>query len=179
MVLSWYALLNHFSFSFFLQPSLSVPLGSVFTSIPMWAIIISHFANNWGFYTLLTNLPNYLKNVLKFDISQVGHIFILCHGQVQWRSHWGGQGGAECHPWQRKNCQKSGKKSGKSERKGKNREISFIFPSWQLGLATLLVRWNVCDLKLHWNIVMNNLKGCWHLISATVIVPCIAVINNR
>ena len=53
--------------------------------------------------------------------------------------------GAECHPWQRKNCQKSGKirkKSGnigkssgkigkkeeKSGRKGKNREVSFTLP---------------------------------------------------
>ncbi|XP_072029904.1 sialin-like [Amphiura filiformis] len=54
--------------------SLSVPILSVFTSVPMWAIIISHFANNWGFYTLLTNLPNYLKNVLKFDLSQSGFL---------------------------------------------------------------------------------------------------------
>ena len=40
--------------------------------------------------------------------------------------------GAECHPWQQKKCQKSGKiqeKSGKKEeksgRKVKNREVSF------------------------------------------------------
>ena len=46
--------------------------------------------------------------------------------------------GADCHPWQRKICQKSGKrgknqeKSGKKEeksgRKGKNREGSFTLP---------------------------------------------------
>ena len=45
---------------------------------------------------------------------------------------------AECHPWQRKNCQKSvknrensgkiGKKEEKSGRIGKNREVSFTLP---------------------------------------------------
>ena len=39
--------------------------------------------------------------------------------------------GADCHPWQRKICQKSGKigeKEEKSGRKGKNREGSFTLP---------------------------------------------------
>ena len=47
----------------------------------------------------------------------------------------GGSRGAECHPWQRKICQKSGKKSrkigkkeGKSGRKSKNRQGSFTLP---------------------------------------------------
>ena len=47
----------------------------------------------------------------------------------------GGNRGAECHPWQLKNCQESGKrgeKSGKKEeksgRKGKNQEGSITLP---------------------------------------------------
>ena len=48
--------------------------------------------------------------------------------------------GAECHPWQRENCQKSGKiqeKEEKSGRKGINREVLPLCPFWQIGLATL------------------------------------------
>ena len=70
----------------------------------------------------------------------------------QWRSHLGCKGGGtECHPWQQKNCQKSGKrgkKSGKIGKKRRNREENakigkgFFFSfctSWQLGLPTLLL----------------------------------------
>ena len=38
---------------------------------------------------------------------------------------------AECHPWQQKKCQKSGKiwkKEEKSGRKGKNLKVSFTLP---------------------------------------------------
>lgn len=40
----------------------SVPWGAIFTSIPFYAIIISHFAENWGVYTMLTQLPTYMKS---------------------------------------------------------------------------------------------------------------------
>lgn len=38
-----------------------VPWKRIFTSMPVWAIVVSHFGENWGFYTLLTQLPKYLK----------------------------------------------------------------------------------------------------------------------
>ena len=70
-----------------------------------------------------------------------------------------GARGAECHPWQRKNCQKSGKKSEKigekeekSGRKGKNREGSFIWRSLltdRAGYATGSVRTFCFILVLH------------------------------
>ena len=37
------------------------PWADIFTSKPFYAIIASHFAENWGFYTLLTYLPSFLK----------------------------------------------------------------------------------------------------------------------
>jgi ACS family sodium-dependent inorganic phosphate cotransporter-like MFS transporter 5 len=40
-------------------------------SSPLWAIIIAHGCSNWGEHTLLTSLPDYMKNVLKFDIKSV------------------------------------------------------------------------------------------------------------
>ncbi|XP_016838631.1 putative inorganic phosphate cotransporter [Nasonia vitripennis] len=54
-----------------------VPWLSIITSVPMWALIIVHCGHNWGFYTLLTEMPSYMKSVLKFDITQSGGISAL------------------------------------------------------------------------------------------------------
>jgi ACS family sodium-dependent inorganic phosphate cotransporter len=43
------------------RPQTKVPWKKLFTSIPVYAITIAHFSSNWGFYTLLTQLPSYLK----------------------------------------------------------------------------------------------------------------------
>ena len=37
------------------------PWKAMFTSKAVWAIIIAHFAENWGFYTLLTGLPMFMR----------------------------------------------------------------------------------------------------------------------
>lgn len=37
------------------------PWKSILLSTPVWAIVFSHFAENWGFYTLITQLPKYLN----------------------------------------------------------------------------------------------------------------------
>lgn len=48
-----------------------IPLKSIFTSIPVYAIIIGHFSQGWGFSTLLIEMPTYLNEILHFDIKQV------------------------------------------------------------------------------------------------------------
>lgn len=40
---------------------LTPPWKQIFTSTAVWAIVASHFSENWGFYTLLTQLPTFLK----------------------------------------------------------------------------------------------------------------------
>jgi len=50
--------------------SLPVPWKSILCSIPVWALVVTHMAQNWGFYTLLTELPTYMKNILHFDIKK-------------------------------------------------------------------------------------------------------------
>lgn len=52
------------------------PWGKIFTSTHVWATIVAHFCNNWGYYTLLTTLPTYMRQVLKFDISQVSDLIL-------------------------------------------------------------------------------------------------------
>ena len=37
------------------------PWAKMMTSSAVWAIIIAHFAENWGFYTLLTGLPMFMR----------------------------------------------------------------------------------------------------------------------
>jgi MFS transporter, ACS family, solute carrier family 17 (sodium-dependent inorganic phosphate cotransporter), other len=39
----------------------NIPWKSIFTSSAVWAIAASHFAENWGVYTMLTQLPLFLK----------------------------------------------------------------------------------------------------------------------
>ncbi|CAL4066995.1 unnamed protein product, partial [Meganyctiphanes norvegica] len=48
--------------------ALRVPIKSILSSLPVWAIIVAGWGDSWGFYTLLTDLPIYMKNVLKKDI---------------------------------------------------------------------------------------------------------------
>ena len=40
----------------------SPPWRAILTSTAVWAIAASHFSENWGFYTLLTQLPKFLKS---------------------------------------------------------------------------------------------------------------------
>lgn len=51
------------------QPKFSeVPWKEIFTSAPVWAIIVAHFCESWGFFTLLTELPSFLKGLKLFEI---------------------------------------------------------------------------------------------------------------
>ncbi|XP_058061471.1 putative inorganic phosphate cotransporter isoform X1 [Anopheles bellator] len=46
------------------------PWLAIFTSAPMIALTIAHSAHNWGFWTLLTEMPTYMKEVLEKDIKK-------------------------------------------------------------------------------------------------------------
>jgi hypothetical protein len=50
----------------------------------MWALIVVHCAQNWGFWTLLTEIPSYMDGVLGFDLKaviniQTNFLFLLKH----------------------------------------------------------------------------------------------------
>lgn len=53
------------------------PWVKIFTSLPVWAIIVTHACANWGTYTFMTNIPTYMKDVLKFDIKKAGFLSAL------------------------------------------------------------------------------------------------------
>ncbi|OUC48086.1 transporter, major facilitator family protein [Trichinella nativa] len=49
-----------------------LPWKAVITSLPVWAVFVSHFSYNWCNYTLLTSLPTYFKTVLGLDLKANG-----------------------------------------------------------------------------------------------------------
>jgi len=48
--------------------SLAVPWKSIFTSLPFLGLMMADSCNTWGFHTLLTSGPTYLKYMLNVDI---------------------------------------------------------------------------------------------------------------
>ncbi|XP_038222637.1 sialin [Zerene cesonia] len=48
----------------------SVPWKRVATSGPFLAIVVAHACSNWGWYMLLIELPFYMKQVLKFNMTE-------------------------------------------------------------------------------------------------------------
>lgn len=48
--------------------STHIPWRSIFTSLPVWAILITQCGQGWAFYTQLTELPTYMSNILHYDI---------------------------------------------------------------------------------------------------------------
>uniref|UniRef100_A0A5S6QPJ8 Sialin n=1 Tax=Trichuris muris TaxID=70415 RepID=A0A5S6QPJ8_TRIMR len=52
----------------------SVPWKRILLSVPVWAIVAAHFTENWGFYTMLTYLPAYMNDVLRFELQKTGFV---------------------------------------------------------------------------------------------------------
>ncbi|KAK3788190.1 hypothetical protein RRG08_020896 [Elysia crispata] len=59
------------------KENLSTPWKEIFTSPAVLACCVAHFCYNWGFYTLLTCLPKYMKSILKFDMKENGLLSAL------------------------------------------------------------------------------------------------------
>ncbi|XP_061938507.1 putative inorganic phosphate cotransporter isoform X4 [Apis cerana] len=54
-----------------------VPWFSIVTSLPFWAILIAHMGQNYGYETLMTELPTFMKQILNFDIESNGTVSAL------------------------------------------------------------------------------------------------------
>ncbi|XP_015177637.1 PREDICTED: sialin [Polistes dominula] len=49
-----------------------VPWKSIFTSLPVWAILITHGCSVFGYFTVVNQLPTYMKYILNFNIKENG-----------------------------------------------------------------------------------------------------------
>ncbi|XP_061521243.1 sialin [Phycodurus eques] len=54
-----------------------VPVLSMMTSVPLWAIVVTQMCFNWSFYTQLTSMPTYMSNMLHFDLKANGFLSAL------------------------------------------------------------------------------------------------------
>ncbi|KAB0792707.1 hypothetical protein PPYR_14666 [Photinus pyralis] len=54
-----------------------IPWKSIVTSLPFWAILIAHMGHNYGYETLMTELPSYMNQVLHFSLKSNGFLSAL------------------------------------------------------------------------------------------------------
>jgi len=59
------------------EPITSIPWRLILSKAPVWALIISHFCHNWGTFILLTWMPTYYNQVLKFNLTESGLLCVL------------------------------------------------------------------------------------------------------
>ncbi|KAJ8959237.1 hypothetical protein NQ318_022500 [Aromia moschata] len=50
----------------------NIPWRSIMTSWPLWALVVAQIGHDWGFFTMVTDLPKYMKDVLHFNVKQNG-----------------------------------------------------------------------------------------------------------
>ncbi|KAL0841148.1 hypothetical protein ABMA28_014896 [Loxostege sticticalis] len=49
-----------------------VPWKAIVRSVPVWALLFAAVGHDWGYYTMVTDLPKYMTDVLKFNIAATG-----------------------------------------------------------------------------------------------------------
>ncbi|XP_074263330.1 ascorbate transporter, chloroplastic-like [Silene latifolia] len=59
------------------EPVTVIPWKLILSKAPVWALIISHFCHNWGTFILLTWMPTYYNQVLKFNLMESGLFCVL------------------------------------------------------------------------------------------------------
>jgi hypothetical protein len=65
-----------------LQDIPPVPWREMAKSVPLWGLIFAQIGHDWGFFTLVTDLPKYFKDVMRFNIFEVSgfNIGLTCAG---------------------------------------------------------------------------------------------------
>ncbi|GIY45580.1 vesicular glutamate transporter 2.2 [Caerostris darwini] len=58
---------------------MTTPWKSMFTSMPVYAIIVANFCRSWTFYLLLLSQPMFFKEVLNLEVDQSGILGALPH----------------------------------------------------------------------------------------------------
>ncbi|XP_035707132.1 putative inorganic phosphate cotransporter [Folsomia candida] len=55
------------------------PWGKIIRSSPFWAIVFGQLTETWGLYTIMSELPTYMKTVLHYDIKENSLLSALPH----------------------------------------------------------------------------------------------------
>lgn len=59
------------TYSYNIQDLPPTPWVSILTSWPVWALIIIEAGHDWGGYTIGSDLPKYMNDVLHFSVTEV------------------------------------------------------------------------------------------------------------
>ncbi|WRX33895.1 Major facilitator superfamily - like 10 [Theobroma cacao] len=59
------------------KPVKTIPWRLILSKPPVLALIVSHFCHNWGTFILLTWMPTYYNQVLKFNLTESGLFCVL------------------------------------------------------------------------------------------------------
>ncbi|XP_051157949.1 putative inorganic phosphate cotransporter isoform X5 [Leptopilina boulardi] len=72
-----------------------VPWKHLLTSVPVWALIAAQIGHDWGFFTMVTDLPKYMSDVMKYPIKSNGYLSSLpylcmwfCSIVTSWLADW-------------------------------------------------------------------------------------------
>jgi len=72
-----------------------VPWRHMLTSAPVWALIAAQIGHDWGFFTMVTDLPKYMNSVLHYSIRDNGFVSSLpyllmwfCSLGSSWLADW-------------------------------------------------------------------------------------------
>ncbi|KAK4874653.1 hypothetical protein RN001_014013 [Aquatica leii] len=49
-----------------------IPWKHILRSYPLWALVVAQLGHDWGLFTMISDLPKYMKSVLKFNVKQSG-----------------------------------------------------------------------------------------------------------
>nr|XP_022911240.1 putative inorganic phosphate cotransporter isoform X2 [Onthophagus taurus] len=49
-----------------------IPWKPILTSIPLWALVAAQIGHDWGFFAMVTDLPKYMSDILKFKVKENG-----------------------------------------------------------------------------------------------------------
>ncbi|KAF9598811.1 hypothetical protein IFM89_031479 [Coptis chinensis] len=60
-----------------MEPVKEIPWKLILSKPPVWALISCHFCHNWGTFILLTWMPTYYNQVLKFNLTESGLLCVL------------------------------------------------------------------------------------------------------
>lgn len=72
-----------------------VPWRHLLTSVPFWALVVVSIGRDWGGYTMMSDMPKYTMNVLKFTADEMGFLFLIMNTSMliaailfSWLSDW-------------------------------------------------------------------------------------------
>ncbi|KAM5200656.1 putative small intestine urate exporter isoform 2-T2 [Hipposideros larvatus] len=61
-------------------PHWSIPIKAMMKSLPLWAIIVSHFSEYWYFYIKMAYTPTYISSVLQVNLTDSGFLSAMLLG---------------------------------------------------------------------------------------------------